>query len=416
MIDRKAAISCKNIGDNCINNQTTFGGSDTIKILPVYQKGKWMMRKKRIIIALMALALVSLACVLNPLALLEQAAPVGNDQIVTTIKTVVLDGGDLPELYRAINPGVVAIRALSEEGGGLGTGFVWDDEGHIVTNYHVVESANDLEVDFPSGFKTRATVIGSDTDTDLAVLALNELPPVLTVLTLGNDQDLAVGQSVIAIGNPQGYYGTMTQGIISALGRTLNSQHFSPSGGAFATGNIIQTDAAINPGNSGGPLINLSGEVVGINSSISTSNIDISGQPVNSGLGFAISIDTAKNVVPDLIAFGFHDSPYVGINVLSEISLFVQEELDLPRSNGVYILEVTPGSPADRAGLRGVDNTSDLPVGGDLIIKIDDQEVKNFAEFMGYLLTYKNPGDNVIITAIRNGEIMEFDLELEGRP
>lgn len=374
------------------------------------------MRQKKILFTVLVLAVVTLACVVNPLAFLDEPANVQKEEIVTTIKSVEVEAGDLPELYRVINPGVVAIRALTEEGGGLGTGFVWDNAGHIVTNYHVVESATDLEVDFPSGFKTRAEVLGLDTDTDLAVLKLNELPPELVVLSLGSDQDLAVGQTVIAIGNPQGYYGTMTQGIISALGRTLNSQHFSPGGGAFATGNIIQTDAAINPGNSGGPLINLSGEVVGINSSISTSSIDISGQPVNSGLGFAISIDTAKNVIPNLIEFGFHDSPYVGINVLSEISLFVQEELDLPRSTGVYILEVTPGSPADQAGLRGVNRDSELPLGGDLIIKIDDLEVNNFADFMGYLLTYKNPGDNVVITALRDGKLLEFDLELDKRP
>ena len=229
-----------------------------------------MIQQKRFLLVVIILAMVTLACVFNPLALLAQPAPVQKNEIVTSIKTVVIDGGDLPALYRAINPGVVAIRALTEEGGGLGTGFVWDEEGHVVTNYHVVESATDLEVDFPSGFKTRAEVLGSDTDTDLAVLQLFELPPELVVLTLGNNHDLAVGQAVIAIGNPQGLNGTMTQGIISALGRTLDSMYFAPGGAPFATGNIIQTDAAINPGNSGGPLINLNGEVIGINSAIST--------------------------------------------------------------------------------------------------------------------------------------------------
>ncbi len=375
-----------------------------------------MIKNRRFILAAVVLMLVTLACVFNPLTYLNQAAPVQNGEVVTRIKTVVFNEGDLPELYQAINPGVVAIRALTEEGGGLGTGFVWDEEGHIVTNYHVVESATDLEVDFPSGFKSRAEVVGSDTDSDLAVLELYELPPELVVLNLGNSLDLAVGQTVIAIGNPQGLSGTMTQGIISALGRTLNSKHFAPGGGSFSTGNIIQTDAAINPGNSGGPLINLNGEVVGINSAISTNNIDISGQPVNSGLGFAISIDTAKNVIPDLIEFGFHDSPYVGISVIGEVSLFVQEELDLPQSTGVYILEVSPGSPADLAGLKGSVIENETPQGGDLIIKIDDLDVKNFEDFMGYLLTYKKPGDNVIISAIRDGKIMEFDVELVKRP
>ncbi len=375
------------------------------------------MKKRTALLWVVALlALSTWACSISSETFFNQSAEDINKEIVTTISTVVLEEGDLPGLYREINPGVVAIRALTEEGGGLGTGFVWDSEGHIVTNFHVIESATDLEVDFPSGFKTRAQVIGSDPDTDLAVLELDQLPQELIVLPLGRNQDLAVGQTVIAIGNPQGLTGTMTQGIISALGRTLQSMHFAPGGGAFSTGNIIQTDAAINPGNSGGPLINLNGEVVGINSAIRTNNIDISGQPVNSGLGFAISIDTAKNVVPDLIEFGFHDSPYVGVQVLSEVSLFVQEELDLPQSSGVYILEVTPGSPADKAGLIGAVTAPTHPKGGDLIIAIDDQIVNDFEDFMGYLLTYKKPGDNVTILAIREGETLEFDLVLGSRP
>jgi len=368
------------------------------------------------VLIILVLVISSWACLVSPGSLFTQPVEDIKEEVVTTISTVVLDDADLPTLYREINPGVVSIRALTAEGGGLGTGFVWDEKGHIVTNFHVVESATDLEVDFPSGYKTRAKVMGADSDTDLAVLELEQLPPNLKVLTLGRNNDLAVGQTVIAIGNPQGLSGTMTQGIISALGRTLASMHSAPGGGSFSTGNIIQTDAAINPGNSGGPLINLSGEVVGINSAISTTSIDISGQPVNSGLGFAISIDTARNVIPDLIENGFHDSPYVGVNVLSEVSLFVQEELGLSQSTGVYILDVTPGSPADKAGLMGAEDGPDLPTGGDLIIGIDDQKVNNFEDFMGYLLTYKKPGDRVTILAVRDGDILEFDLVLGKRP
>ena len=370
-------------------------------------------------LVIVLLAGSALACVVSPGIFTSQVpdeTPL--EETAPTVNPIVLEQGDLVSLYQEINPGVVAIRALSETGGGLGTGFVWDSEGHIVTNYHVVESATDLEVDFPSGFKTRAEILGLDSNTDLAVLALNNLPEELTVLTLGNNQNLAVGQPVIAIGNPQGLNGTMTQGIISALGRTLDSLNFAPGGGAFATGNIIQTDAAINPGNSGGPLINLNGEVIGINSAISTTSIDLTGQPVNSGLGFAISIDTAKNVVPDLIENGFHDSPYVGINVLSSVSLFTQEELDLPRSTGVYVIDVTPDSPADQAGLKGDDSSNPLTLegGGDLIISIDGMPVNDFAGFMGYLLTYKKPGDWVEIVAIRDNQEMEFDLLLDKRP
>lgn len=375
-----------------------------------------MKNRSVFLLVVTGLVLSALACSINPQAWFSLTAEPIREDRPTTISAVSLEDGDLPSLYQEINPGVVAIRALTEEGGGLGTGFVWDEEGHIVTNFHVVQSATDLEVDFPSGFKTRALVLGSDPDSDLAVLELDQLPTELKVLNLGLSQDLRVGQTVIAIGNPQGLDGTMTLGIISALGRTLESMHFAPGGGAFATGNIIQTDAAINPGNSGGPLINLSGEVVGINSAISTTSIDVTGQPVNSGLGFAISIDTAKNVIPDLITFGSHDSPYVGIQVLSELSLFVQEELDLPQSTGVYILEISPGSPAEKAGLIGAENGEVIPKGGDLIIAIDDQQVDDFEDFMGYLLTYKKPGDLVIIRIIRDNKTMEFELTLENRP
>ena len=378
------------------------------------------MRKRNYLLLIMiVLGLGLIACSISPQFMKSAPQEITSqvrNEVATTISHVQIEEGDLPSLYREINPGVVAIRALSEEGGGLGTGFVWDEDGHIVTNFHVVQAATDLEVDFPSGFKTRARVVGQDSDTDLAVLELDQLPEELVVLSLGDAQNLEVGQTVIAIGNPRGLDGTMTTGIISALGRTLESQHFAPGGGAFATGNIIQTDAAINPGNSGGPLVNLSGEVVGINSAISTANINIVGQPINSGLGFAISIDTAKNVVPDLIAFGEHDSPYVGVHVLSEVSLFIKEELDLPQATGVYVLEVTRGSPAADAGIIGANGDQDSPKGGDLIIGIDDLKVHNFEDFMGYLLTYKKPGDQVTIVLIRDGKTLEVELTLEKRP
>jgi S1-C subfamily serine protease len=378
-----------------------------------------MKTQNNLLLIVLVLGLGLIACVISPQFLSSAPQEISSqvkNEVATTISHIRIEDGDLPSLYREINPGVVAIRSLSEEGGGLGTGFVWDEEGHILTNFHVVQAATDLEVDFPSGFKTRAKVVGQDPDTDLAVLELDQIPEELVVLSLGDAQELEVGQTVIAIGNPRGLDGTMTTGVISALGRTLESQHFAPGGGAFATGNIIQTDAAINPGNSGGPLVNLNGEVIGINSAISTANINISGQPVNSGLGFAISIDTAKNVVPDLIAYGKHDSPYVGIQVLSEVSLFIKEELDLPQATGVYVLEVTQGSPAADAGIIGANGDQDSPKGGDLIIGIDDQKVHNFEDFMGYLLTYKKPGDQVTISLIRDNETIEVELTLEKRP
>ncbi|MEA2007637.1 MAG: trypsin-like peptidase domain-containing protein [Chloroflexota bacterium] len=380
-----------------------------------------MKRSLKLFLFISILLIISLSCTLIPQG--EKNAPASTDAQPTPNNTIITEENEtiqqnqLTDIYKNVNPGVVAIQVLSEEGGGLGTGFVWDEAGHIVTNFHVVRTATDLEVDFPSGFKTRAKIIGTDPDSDLAVLELNALPNDLTVLKIGDSRSLMVGQFVVAIGNPRGLDGTMTIGIISALERTMDSLHEAPGGGAFASGNIIQTDAAINPGNSGGPLLNLKGEVIGINSAIQTSSIDISsGQPTNSGLGFAIAIDMAKNVIPDLIENGKHAYPYVGILSLGEVNLFTQEELALPRATGVYIIEVMENSPAEAAGLIGGGREGRVLPGGDLIIAIDGQEVLNFEDFLSYLLTYKNPGDSVLITVLRMNEEVELELTLSGRP
>lgn len=395
-----------------------------------------MKKKLRAFVFVVVVALVSFSCVVTSQLKQPTSAPVQAQELAT--ETVVVDQGNLPvesgdltALYEKVNPGVVSVRTITEsaegfESGGLGTGFVWDEEGHIVTNFHVVRNATDLEVDFPSGFKTRATVIGSDPDSDLAVLELEEKPENILPLELGSSRELQVGQTVVAIGNPRGLKGTMTFGIVSALGRTMDSLREAPGGGVFATGNIIQTDAAINPGNSGGPLLDIDGKVIGINSAIQTNSIDLTGQPVNSGLGFAISIDQAKNVVPDLIKEGEYESPYVGIRVQPEITLFMQEELDLPQSTGVYVVEVTEGSPAEEAGLIGaLDDIEGQPEGleiteayqgGDLIVSIDGQPVNNFEDFMGYLLAYKKPGDTIELTVLRDGEEVTLALTLGSRP
>ncbi len=325
----------------------------------------------------------------------------------------------LVALYQQVNPGVVAIRVLSDEGGGLGSGFVVDNQGHIVTNFHVVREATELEIDFPSGFKTRGEILGADPDSDIAVLKAEQIPAELFPLTMGDSAAIQVGQTVVAIGNPHGLESTMTTGIISAKGRTMNSLHMAPGGLPFTAGDIIQTDAAINPGNSGGPLINLDGEVIGVNVAIQANSVDITGQPVNSGLGFAISINIVKRVVPYLIEQGYYDYPYLGIGSIGELNLFQQEVLGLPQSTGVYILDVTTGSPADKAGLRaGNRQTEDptLAAGGDLIIAIDSQEVRDFNDMISYLISYKSPGDTIVMTVLRDGEILDLDLVVGKRP
>lgn len=325
----------------------------------------------------------------------------------------------LVEIYQRSNPGVVAILVLTENGNGLGSGFVIDKDGHILTNFHVVEGVSELEVDFPSGFKTRGEVIGTDTDSDLAIVKVEAPPEELHPLPLGDSSQLKVGQTVVAIGSPFRFNGTMTTGIVSSMGRTLDSLRTAPGGSFFTAGDIIQTDAAINPGNSGGPLLNLQGEVIGVNRAIETYNINAEADPLNSGIGFAIAINTVKRVVPALISEGGYDYPYLGISSLPEINLLHQEALGLPQANGAYVTTVTPNSPADRAGFRGGTEESDifnLYSGGDLIIAVDGRPIMIFSDLLSYLIQEKSPGDIVTFTILRGEQEIQLELTLGKRP
>lgn len=325
----------------------------------------------------------------------------------------------LTSLYERVSPGVVSLLVENGQGGSTGSGFVIDRQGHIVTNYHVVEGATDVEVDFLFGLKVRGKVIGTDLDSDLAVVKVDVPEDVLVPLPLGDSDQLKVGQTVVAIGNPFQLSGTMTLGIVSAKGRTLESLRQAESGSFFTAGDIIQTDAAINPGNSGGPLLNLNGEVIGVNRAIRTTGTTITGDPVNSGIGFSISSNIVRRVVPELIASGKYDYPYLGISSRSNLTLRMIEELGLPRQTGAYITAVTPGSPADRAGLRGGSRPTSftgLPAGGDLIVAIDGQPVMTFDDLLSYLIKNKQPGDKVTLTIVRDGQEKEVDLTLGKRP
>jgi 2-alkenal reductase len=211
----------------------------------------------------------------------------------------------------------------------------------------------------------------------------------------------------------------MTTGIVSSLGRTLNSIRTAPGGSFFTAGDIIQTDAAINPGNSGGPLLNLNGQVIGVNRAIETYNINSQEDPLNSGIGFSIAINTVKRVVPSLISDGSYDYPYLGISSLNEINLLQQEALRLQRSSGAYVTNITPDSPAERAGLRGGTNPTEFPniyAGGDLIIAIDGRPVRTFSDLLSYLIQEKSPGDTIILTILRDEQEIEIDLILGKRP
>ena len=326
-------------------------------------------------------------------------------------------------IYENVSPGVVYILVYTDYGTGSGSGFVYDKEGHIITNYHVVEGATKVEVDFTSGRKVWAEVVATDTDSDLAVLKVDLPADELVVLPLGSSKDLAVGDTVLAIGNPYGLVSTMTSGIVSAKGRTMEGMRLANSGSYFSTGDIIQTDATINPGNSGGPLINLNGEVIGINRAIQTSGTSNTGDPINTGIGFAISIDIVKRVVPTLIAEGSYDHPYLGMSALESLNLLQQELLGIENQTGAYVTDGVAGSPADEAGVRGavyeyVDYEGqqiEMPMNGDLIIAIDDQPVHVFGDLLSYLLLNTSPGDTITLTIILDGAEIQLDLVLGSR-
>src|SRR5512138_1286647 len=320
-------------------------------------------------------------------------------------------------LYQQVIPGVVVIKVASQQGEGLGSGFVYDTAGHVVTNYHVVEGAdnNKVEVDFMDGYKAYATVVGTDLDSDLAVVKVDAPASEFHPLTLGDSDKVQIGQTVVAIGSPFRYLGSMSVGIISGLHRTLASEHATPNGGQpFTAGDLLQTDTAINPGNSGGPLFNLNGEVIAVNRAIETADFSSSGQPINSGVGFAVSSNIIKRVVPVIIQSGKYDYPYLGISSVSlgnpsqgGLTLDEINALGLKQTTGTYVTDMAAGGPAEQAGLRvGSTPTSiqGLMAGGDLIVAIDGKPVIQYDDLIAYLITHKGPGDTVILRVIRDGQ------------
>lgn len=285
---------------------------------------------------------------------------------------------------------------------GQGSGFIIDKEGHILTNFHVIANAREVEVTLSNKKKYKATVIGRDRSHDLAVIQIKA--PELTPATLGDSKGLTVGQNVYAIGNPFGLSGTMTRGIISSL-RPIRT----PEGAEIDE--AIQTDAAINPGNSGGPLLNSRGEVIGINAMIATG-----GSNQSAGIGFAIPINTAKQVITDLINIGYVRRPTIGIRSSLPIGPELAQELGLGADYGVLILEITRGGAADRAGLRGGNQRAyigNVPValGGDLIIAIDGEQVADQSDLSNILNRHKS-GDTVTVTVLRGQRKLEVKVVL----
>ena len=320
----------------------------------------------------------------------------------------------LEELFRELEPGVVAIQTYIQRGGvvgtGSGSGFIIDEEGHIVTNEHVVTDATRVIVVFFDGFSADATVLGTDVDSDLAVLLVEDLPDNVHTLPLGDSDEVVPGEWVVAIGNPFGLQNTITFGIVSAVGRMIPARV-----GAFSIPQAIQTDAAINPGSSGGPLLNLAGQVIGVNAQILTGG----GAPANVGVGFALPSNIVRMVAPVLMEGESYPWPWLGISGTS-VNLLIAEGNDLPVQRGAYISEVAPGGPAQTAGLRGSQTTTQVdgiavPVGGDVIIQANGEVVLDFAGLLEQV-AFSEPGDEIDLVILRDGEEMDVTVTLEPRP
>ena len=290
---------------------------------------------------------------------------------------------------------------------GSGSGSIIDTKGHILTNHHVVANAQKLEVTLADESKWPAKLIGSDPDSDLAVIKIDAPREKLRVIPMGDSKNLKIGQKVLAIGNPFGLERTLTTGIISSLGRTIRSE------AGTLMEDIIQTDAAINPGNSGGPLLNSEGEIIGINSAI----ISPSGGSV--GIGFAITVNAAKRVFPELIRKGYVTYPWIGATIQSLIPE-VAKYLKLKIERGAMIAEVVKGGPADKVGLKGGNQKVQVGnmvviVGGDVVVKVDQQDVKTNDELIRYIRE-KKPGDSILLQVLRKGKYEDVKVTLGEKP
>lgn len=355
--------------------------------------------------------------------------------------------GVLEHVYAQVNPSVVNIRVLVDQtnisgfempegfempglpfnspegsnpdlpqyGEGLGSGFVWDTQGHIVTNNHVVENAEKIEVTFADGTVLEAELVGADPDSDLAVIRVDRPADELVPLQLANSDDIRVGQLAIAIGNPYGLEGTMTVGIISAIGRTMPAGQDLGTGRSYSIPDIIQTDAPINPGNSGGVLVDDQGQVTGVTYAIESTS------GANAGIGFVIPSSVVQRVVPTLIDQGSYEHPYLGISGGSLVpSLAEAMDLD-PDQRGVLVSEVVSAGPADKAGVVGSSRQvtiegSQVSVGGDVIIAIDGQTIQEMDELISFLASNTQVGQQVSLTVLRDGEQVDLSVTLEARP
>ena len=343
-----------------------------------------------------------------PPPLTASPAAVPGDQSAETVNAI----------YRAAAPGVVQVTSSvvtqtifgTQRGEALGSGFVMDKDGHVITNYHVITGADHVFVNFSQNDRIEARVVGADPATDIALLAIDAHRRALSPLPLGNSDTVAVGEPVVAIGNPFGLDRTVTSGIVSAVQRQIQS----PSG--FAIDKVIQTDAAINKGNSGGPLLDSEGRVIGINTQIAT---DGTGSEGNVGIGFAVPVNTVKTVISELMRTGKVEHAYLGVN-LEDITPEVARFANLP-SQGVIVESIVPGGPADKAGLRGSDGSTVIlrgesyQLGGDVITKADGRPIASGDELRG-VIGEKRPGDKLSLEIRRDGETTSVQVTLGRQP
>ena len=338
----------------------------------------------------------------------HDATKLGDESILSVEKSL-----SLVELFEKSEEGVVRIDVVKinsfREGNSVGSGFVFDLFGNIITNAHVIDNADNITVTFLDGSQYNASIVGMDKFTDIAVINVEEKPDYLHPLEIGDSSTLKVGEPVAAIGNPFGLSGSMTSGIVSQIGRLLPSHDTG-----FSIPNVIQTDAAINPGNSGGPLLNMNGKVMGINTAIK------SGTGQSAGIGFAVPSNTISKVVPVLITEGKYSHPWIGISG-QDINPDLAKIRNLNHSKGFLIVTVIPDSPAEMAGLKGVSeiekiDNKEYPKDGDIIISVDGKEVRKISDILIHLQEEKSVGDEMILGIIRDGEQMDIILTLVVRP
>jgi len=353
----------------------------------------------------------------NRLDMPQQELITTNEHILeTTEETTIKNIGEisLADLFEKSDDGVVKVSVRKSvelpTGRSLGSGFVYDVSGHIITNNHVVEDSQKTTVTFLDGTSYNAKVIGTDPYTDLAVIKVDVNPSLLHPLPLGDSSTLRVGEQVAAIGNPFGLSGSMTSGIVSQLGRLLST----PGTASFSIPDVIQTDAAVNPGNSGGPLLNMKGQVIGINTAIQ------SGTGEFAGIGFAVPSNTVSKIVPILINEGKYKHPWLGISGV-DIDPDLANVLGLQDTRGLLVVSVVKDSPAEKSGLHGSTETKEIDgikyqIGGDVILSVDHNDVRKIDDILIHLQREKKVGDTIDLEILREGRVTNFELTLEERP